>query len=101
MSEREHIAWSLRAQVIQRDKSCVYCGEVPAKIEEWGAYGNDGRSFHFDHKVPLAKGGKTTLENLVLACAKCNLNKGKRRSPFWPPWAHPAQLRLPLEEEKQ
>ena len=31
-----------------------------------------------DHLVPLAKGGKTTWENIVTACKECNTKKGAK-----------------------
>ncbi|WP_328186945.1 HNH endonuclease [Marinobacter sp. OP 3.4] len=31
--------------------------------------------FHIDHYVPLAKGGQHEIDNLVIACPKCNLAK--------------------------
>jgi len=31
-----------------------------------------------DHLVPLARGGKTTWDNIVTACKTCNLRKGAR-----------------------
>jgi 5-methylcytosine-specific restriction endonuclease McrA len=30
----------------------------------------------FDHLIPRSKGGKTTWDNIVTACAPCNLRKG-------------------------
>jgi 5-methylcytosine-specific restriction endonuclease McrA len=30
----------------------------------------------FDHLIPRSKGGQTTWENVVTACAPCNLRKG-------------------------
>ena len=45
---------------------CVYCHEpLPA-------------GFHVDHVIPLSRGGAHAWENLVLACAPCNLRKGSR-----------------------
>src|SRR5204863_1043440 len=32
----------------------------------------------FDHVVPRSRGGRTTWENIVTACAPCNLRKGGR-----------------------
>ena len=32
----------------------------------------------FDHVVPRSRGGRTTWENIVAACAPCNLRKGGR-----------------------
>jgi 5-methylcytosine-specific restriction endonuclease McrA len=32
----------------------------------------------FDHVIPRSRGGRTTWENIVTACAPCNLGKGGR-----------------------
>lgn len=32
----------------------------------------------FDHLIPRSKGGRTTWDNIVTACAPCNLRKGGR-----------------------
>jgi len=32
----------------------------------------------FDHVIPRSRGGRTTWENIVTACARCNLMKGGR-----------------------
>jgi 5-methylcytosine-specific restriction endonuclease McrA len=44
--------------------SCQYCG--------------DTRDLTFDHVIPRAQGGRTTWDNVVAACAPCNLRKGGR-----------------------
>ena len=47
--------------------ACEYCGlETTA------------RNRHVDHKVPLARGGSHTSDNLAIACDKCNLRKGAK-----------------------
>ena len=52
-----------RFNVFLRDKfSCQYCG--------------DGSDLTFDHVVPRSKGGMTRWDNVVTACAPCNLRKG-------------------------
>src|SRR5690606_2498662 len=55
-----------RCNVFLRDRfTCQYC-----------------RSRHdltFDHLIPRSRGGRTTWENVVPACAPCNLKKGNRR----------------------
>jgi hypothetical protein len=33
-------------------------------------------SFHVDHILAIQHGGQTTLENLALACGRCNRSKG-------------------------
>ena len=43
--------------------ACVYCG---------AAVSDD---YHLDHRVPLARGGDNTIENLAIACPTCNLRK--------------------------
>lgn len=44
--------------------SCQYCG-----ISE---------DLTFDHLVPRSLGGRTTWDNVVTACAACNLKKGQK-----------------------
>ena len=52
-----------RFNVFLRDRFCCqYCG---AKEE-----------LTFDHLVPRARGGETRWDNVVAACAPCNLRKG-------------------------
>jgi 5-methylcytosine-specific restriction endonuclease McrA len=54
-----------RFNVFLRDGfSCVYC--------------TSSQDLTFDHVVPRSKGGRTTWENIVAACAPCNLKKGGR-----------------------
>ncbi len=52
-----------RFNVFLRDGfACQYCG--------------DPDDLTFDHVVPRSRGGRTTWENIVTACAPCNLRKG-------------------------
>jgi 5-methylcytosine-specific restriction endonuclease McrA len=52
-----------------QDGLCFYCAnELPP--------GRSGPQFDRDHYVPVERGGKTTLENTVLACPFCNRKKG-------------------------
>jgi len=46
---------------------CYWCG-TPLK----------GKKSHIDHYIPLSKGGKHTISNLVMSCASCNLSKGAK-----------------------
>ncbi|MDO9246574.1 MAG: HNH endonuclease, partial [Phenylobacterium sp.] len=41
-------------------------------------YCHSGADLTFDHVVPRSRGGRTTWENIVTACARCNLTKGGR-----------------------
>lgn len=51
-----------------RSKSCVYCG---------------GASEHIDHVVPLSRGGRHSIGNLVPSCAKCNMAKSNKFLVEW------------------
>jgi 5-methylcytosine-specific restriction endonuclease McrA len=54
-----------RFNLFLRDSfTCQYCGS--------------GEDLTFDHINPRSKGGRTTWENIVTACAPCNLMKGGR-----------------------
>lgn len=57
-----------RFNVFLRDGfSCQYCGQRAS-----------AEYLTFDHVVPRCQGGRTTWENVVAACAPCNLRKGAR-----------------------
>ncbi len=63
-----------RFNLFLRDRfGCQYCGAA--------------RDLTFDHVCPRAQGGRTTWENVVTACAPCNLKKGGRT---------PRQASMPL-----
>lgn len=57
-----------RFNVFLRDRfTCQYCG-TPFPTHD----------LTFDHVVPRSRGGRTTWDNVVTACAHCNLLKGNR-----------------------
>jgi HNH endonuclease len=63
---RQPIPAGLRFAVLKRDGfRCAYCGRGEG----------DGVKLHIDHLVPVARGGKNDLDNLVTACQDCNLGK--------------------------
>lgn len=51
------------------DNMCVYCGSR----EDLG----------LDHVVALTRGGKHSMDNLVVACRSCNSSKGNSRLDVW------------------
>lgn len=54
-----------RFNVFLRDRfSCQYCGS--------------SEDLTFDHLIPRSRGGQTTWENILTACAPCNLRKADR-----------------------
>lgn len=68
----EHIPTSLQRRVrVRAAERCEYCRIAQA---------NQEATFHVDHITPRANGGKTTFDNLALACVSCSLRKGARTS---------------------
>jgi len=62
---RTGIPPKLRFEVLRRDKFvCQYCGACGPNVE-----------LEVDHKIPVSKGGKTEVSNLVTACIECNRGK--------------------------
>ncbi len=57
------IAYEVTSRAVMR---CEYCRAPQMVI---------GQTFHIDHIVPKAERGKTSAENLCLACAHCNIAK--------------------------
>ncbi len=57
-----------RRGILSRDNyACQYCGAMPLR-----------KDLTVDHVLPRSRGGKTTWENVVTACKKCNGRKGSR-----------------------
>ena len=48
---------------------CFYCGST--------------NSIHADHIIPISKGGRHSIGNLLPACAKCNMSKGSKLLIEW------------------
>jgi hypothetical protein len=64
---RRYISVAEQSQIIERaDKRCEYCQSC---------MDYSSQSFAIEHVLPVALGGKTTLENLALACGGCNGHK--------------------------
>lgn len=62
---------ALSRLLIHHNYTCAYC---PAVLDE---------DMHWDHKIPLSRGGSHGEGNLVPACPKCNLTKGPRTIMEW------------------
>ena len=82
-----------RASLFRRDDfQCQYCGCRPGASR-----------LTIDHVIPRARGGRTSWENCVVACAACNAHKGDRdlarialrlrRRPAAPRWSPHLNLR--------
>lgn len=86
---RQEVKFS-RQNVFQRDgHTCQYCG-----------ISHEPRGLNLDHVIPRHKGGKTTWENVVCSCIRCNTRKANKlpseanmfplkepRPPRWRPFA--------------
>lgn len=59
----------LRRLVARFGGVCAYCKVRPHE--------------HFDHVIPLAKGGRHAIGNLLPACSGCNLTKGAKLLAEW------------------
>lgn len=58
--------YEVREYLLEKwERKCTYCGvkDLPLQVE---------------HIVPKARSGSNRISNLCLACAQCNLNKGKQ-----------------------
>jgi len=75
-----------RRNVFLRDQfTCQYCTRVLPEGQ-----------LNLDHVMPRAKGGRTTWENIVTSCVRCNTRKGNKltheanmhplREPYAPRW---------------
>ena len=58
---------ALQALKMSQNFECAYC----SKLLDFSI----PFSVHLDHVIPLSKGGKHTLNNVVCSCASCNLKK--------------------------
>jgi 5-methylcytosine-specific restriction endonuclease McrA len=72
-----------RNNVFERDKeTCQYCSRVLPREQ-----------LNLDHVIPRSYGGKTTWENIVCSCIKCNTRKANRL----PHEAHMRLIRKPVK----
>ena len=62
---RTPLRLSRRHVYMRDDYTCQYCGRRPGLKE-----------LNLDHVCPRSQGGRSTWENLVTSCRRCNLEKG-------------------------
>ncbi len=66
--KRKRISDDVKALVWARDSGrCVIC--------------NSARNLHFDHIIPVSKGGGNCHENIQILCQTCNLKKSDKIAP--------------------
>jgi len=90
-----------RQNVYLRDNfTCQYCGRQFARAQ-----------LNLDHVVPRSQGGRTSWQNVVCSCVRCNLDKGGRtpaqaglkllsqpKRPSWTTLAQPSSGKVPYAE---
>ncbi|MEM6328837.1 MAG: HNH endonuclease, partial [Planctomycetota bacterium] len=64
---RQRVRLNRRNLFARDNNSCQYCGKKFATSE-----------LSIDHVVPTCRGGRTTWDNVVCACVRCNVRKGGR-----------------------
>lgn len=75
-----------RRNIYARDSSrCQYCGKKFSTSE-----------LSLDHVVPKSQGGKSTWENIVCCCVRCNVKKGGRT----PVQAHMQLITKPVKPRR-
>lgn len=90
-----------RFNIFLRDRfTCQYC------YQSFHA-----RSLTLDHILPLSRGGPTTWENIVAACAECNTRKGSQtpreagmqllKEPRPPKWSPTLCLRIKEDDPEE
>ncbi|MCZ7645221.1 MAG: HNH endonuclease [Planctomycetota bacterium] len=83
-----------RRNIFERDgNTCQFCHRKFDRSE-----------LTIDHLIPRSRGGKTTWENVALACVRCNTRKGSRtpeeagmrllKKPVKPQWATRIGLKI-------
>lgn len=71
--DSRYIPVKLKRRIMAGPKCCYLCGGKGTETT-----GPDGREWHIDHIIPIAKGGQTAYNNLRLACASCNQRKAAK-----------------------
>ncbi|MBC7783227.1 MAG: HNH endonuclease [Burkholderiales bacterium] len=75
-----------RRNIFARDSNrCQYCGKKFSTID-----------LSLDHVIPRSQGGKSTWDNIVCCCIKCNVKKGGRT----PEQAHLKLLSKPVKPKR-
>ena len=75
-----------RRNIFARDSNrCQYCGKKYSTID-----------LSLDHVIPRSQAGKTTWDNIVCCCIKCNVKKGGRT----PEQAHMKLLSKPVKPKR-
>lgn len=94
-----HVRFSRQNIYLRDNFTCQYCGGHFSRCK-----------LNLDHVLPKSQGGRTSWENVVCSCIKCNLKKGGRtpeqarmalrNQPKKPAWNHltPLTAKIPYRE---
>lgn len=82
---KQDVKFNRRNLFARDNNTCQYCGR---------RYGTSNLSL--DHVLPRSLGGKSTWDNIVCACLKCNVRKGGRT----PDQAHMHLMRHPIKPRR-
>lgn len=72
--------WWALVRAVQR--RCHYCG-VEASLTNARSH---PRHLEQDHLIPLSRGGSDAIDNIVVACRGCNLDKGTMTADEYAAW---------------
>ncbi len=88
--ERKPISKKIRFDVFKRDMfTCQYCNQSTPKVV-----------LEIDHIIPISKGGKNNIDNLVTACFDCNRGKGANELTVLPETIEEKRTKLQLRQEQ-
>lgn len=87
---RRYITTSEQQEVVNRaNRRCEYC-QCPMDYSS--------QSFVYEHIIPVAKGGETSLANLALACGGCNSYKYTKQEVIDPTSSESVSLYHPRQD---
>jgi len=71
--------WTEKQALALYGSTCHICNKkIDLNASRWTGRGNWERGLHFDHVVPLSKGGSNTIDNIRPSHGLCNISKGAR-----------------------
>jgi len=68
--------WEVVLKSYREGFRCFYCGR---KMRIRGDKEDFSDAFSIDHYIPISEGGKSSQDNIVICCTRCNLVKGTLR----------------------
>jgi 5-methylcytosine-specific restriction endonuclease McrA len=89
MRLQERLRSRKRQALINQNSSKVTLGEIKKLIKDsnnicfWCDKEVPEGKIHLDHIYPLSKGGTHTIDNIVIACATCNIKKNDKDPEIW------------------